>query len=78
MKSKNQVAMQGFRLAETPVHHRPRLRGAYKIEYQQPTLGWSGVRTPVFILGQATGVFIYSKNPYLISRERSPRKGGNP
>lgn len=35
-------------------------------------------KDPVFILGQATGVFIYSKNPYLISSERSPRKGGNP
>lgn len=28
-------------------------------------------RDPVFILGQATGVVIYSRNLYLISRERS-------
>ncbi|KTC66095.1 lipid-A-disaccharide synthase [Legionella adelaidensis] len=29
---------------------------------------------PVFILGQSTGVFIYSRNLYLIHRERSSRK----
>jgi len=30
MKSENQVAMQGFRFAETPVNHRPRLKGHTK------------------------------------------------
>lgn len=29
---------------------------------------------PVFILGQAAGVFIYSRNLYLISREQSRNK----
>jgi lipid-A-disaccharide synthase-like uncharacterized protein len=28
---------------------------------------------PVFIIGQATGVFIYSRNLYLIHRERTSR-----
>jgi lipid-A-disaccharide synthase-like uncharacterized protein len=31
-------------------------------------------KDPVFILGQATGIFIYSRNLYLIFRER--RKAG--
>ncbi|KTD25988.1 MULTISPECIES: lipid-A-disaccharide synthase N-terminal domain-containing protein [Legionella] len=30
-------------------------------------------RDPVFILGQATGVFIYARNLYLIHRERGSR-----
>jgi lipid-A-disaccharide synthase-like uncharacterized protein len=30
-------------------------------------------RDPVFIIGQFTGVFIYSRNLYLIHRERSSR-----
>lgn len=30
-------------------------------------------RDPVFILGQFTGVFIYSRNLFLINRERSSR-----
>ncbi len=30
-------------------------------------------RDPVFILGQFSGVFIYSRNLYLIQRERSSR-----
>jgi lipid-A-disaccharide synthase-like uncharacterized protein len=29
---------------------------------------------PVFILGQSTGVFIYSRNLFLISRERKARR----
>jgi lipid-A-disaccharide synthase-like uncharacterized protein len=29
-------------------------------------------KDPVFILGQATGLFIYSRNLYLIFRERRP------
>jgi lipid-A-disaccharide synthase-like uncharacterized protein len=28
---------------------------------------------PVFIIGQSTGVFIYSRNLYLINRERTSR-----
>jgi lipid-A-disaccharide synthase-like uncharacterized protein len=35
-------------------------------------------KDPVFILGQATGMFIYSRNLYLISRERSLKKSRNP
>ncbi|WP_028387582.1 lipid-A-disaccharide synthase N-terminal domain-containing protein [Legionella fairfieldensis] len=31
-------------------------------------------RDPVFILGQSTGVFIYSRNLYLIHRERISRR----
>lgn len=30
---------------------------------------------PVFILGQSTGVFIYSRNLFLIHRERASRLG---
>lgn len=33
-------------------------------------------RDPVFILGQATGVFIYSRNLWLIQRERLSRRTG--
>ncbi|MBA2651313.1 MAG: lipid-A-disaccharide synthase N-terminal domain-containing protein [Tatlockia sp.] len=32
-------------------------------------------RDPVFILGQSTGVFIYSRNLFLIHRERASRLG---
>jgi lipid-A-disaccharide synthase-like uncharacterized protein len=32
---------------------------------------------PVFIVGQATGVFIYLRNLHLISRERQTQAGGN-
>ncbi len=31
---------------------------------------------PVFILGQCTGVFIYSRNLYFIYRNRSPEAAG--
>jgi lipid-A-disaccharide synthase-like uncharacterized protein len=31
-------------------------------------------RDPVFILGQSTGVFIYSRNIYMIIRERKKQK----
>ncbi len=35
-------------------------------------------RDPVFILGQSTGVFIYSRNLYLIIRERRNAAGAGP
>jgi len=35
-------------------------------------------RDPVFIIGQFTGVFIYSRNLFLIHRERSSRQVDNP
>jgi lipid-A-disaccharide synthase-like uncharacterized protein len=31
-------------------------------------------RDPVFILGQSSGIIVYSRNLYLISRERQQRK----
>lgn len=33
-------------------------------------------RDPVFIIGQCSGVFIYSRNLYLITRERSSQLEG--
>ena len=33
-------------------------------------------RDPVFILGQATGVFIYTRNLQLIARERRTKASG--
>ena len=33
-------------------------------------------RDPVFILGQSTGIFIYSRNLYLIAKEKRTQNAG--
>lgn len=35
-------------------------------------------RDPVFILGQATGIFIYTRNLWFIHRPGAPRSGAEP
>jgi lipid-A-disaccharide synthase-like uncharacterized protein len=35
-------------------------------------------RDPVFILGQATGIFIYTRNLWFIHRPGAPRPGTGP